>query len=439
LSPEETRAVPRNLLPSWDSRRFDIPIDAALFDQLTEEMARQDEARRPADWWLLPESYLAGNMEGMLDPWCGDVGQIPLRDLALVASVSGSAELLPMTWEFCNQIDHLGLLRGQSLESLGKMNWRVVDLFSIIDALLISAFCETGDRPSVLEIGGGFGRTAEFLSKSIYPSMRYVNVEAVPISLTYCYQYLRSKFPGRKVSIVTKDSEIDLDSDFMVVPTWNLPRLTHAEFDLSINIESYQEMSQPIVDLYISLIDRLSHDRSYVYLINARNYKFKGDFNFPKNWECLYRHQSPHAWSKNHPTEIFRVMQHGSAAPRNQIRQVMFDRERAQFLIAVEATERANTEANLRKAAEQQASAERAAREAAEESARRDSDLRTGAEQQASAERAAREVAEEVARGATAQAEASRSTTRRLRWALIAVAGAAVIAAVATAVAGWAR
>ena len=161
-------------LPAWDSRRFDIPVDLELFKQLTEEMANQEETNRPAEWWMLPHSYLAGSMEGMLNPWCGDVGQITLGDPERIAVVSGSADLLSRTWEFCNQIDHQGLLRGQSLESLSKMNWRVTDLFSVIDVLLLSAFCDTNDNPRVLEIGGGFGRTAEFLSKSIYPSMRYV-------------------------------------------------------------------------------------------------------------------------------------------------------------------------------------------------------------------------------------------------------------------------
>jgi SAM-dependent methyltransferase len=464
LLPEETRAAPRSLLPSWDSGRFDIPVDVALFEQLTEEMTGQDETARPADWWMLPQSYLVGNMEGMLNPWCGDIGQIPLGDPDLVASVSGSAELLPLTWEFCNQIDHLGLLREHSLESLAKLKWRVVDLFSVIDALLISAFCETGDRPRVLEIGGGFGRTAEFLSKSIYPSMRYVNVEAVPISLTYCFQYLRSRFPEKKVSIITRDSEVDTDSDFLVVPTWSLSKLERSAFDISINIESFQEMSQPIIDFYISLIDRLSPKGSYVYLINARNYKFKGAFNFPTNWNCVYRHQSPHAWSKIHPTEIYKVTE-SSAAARNQIRRVMFDRERSLHAVvdqkrqaseaaegaareaasradhaiarADEASARANGEAELRMEAERKAFADREAKEAAEESARANGELRMEAERKAFADREAREAAEESARQAAARAAASKRTARSLRKALIAVAGVAIL--VAAAVVGWAR
>ena len=204
---------------------------------------------------MLPHSYLAGSMEGMLNPWCGDVGQITLGDPEQIAVVSGSADLLSRTWEFCNQIDHQGLLRGQSLESLSKMNWRVTDLFSVIDVLLLSAFCDTNDNPRVLEIGGGFGRTAEFLSKSIYPSMRYVNVDAVPVSLTYCFQYLRARFPDRKVSIVTRGSLIDLDSDFLVVPAWNLSLLDQLKFDISMNIESFQEISQSIVE-FLHFADR---------------------------------------------------------------------------------------------------------------------------------------------------------------------------------------
>ena len=409
---------PRGLLPSWDDRRFNIPIDVGLFEKLTAEMAGQDETARPADWWMLPQRYLNGAMEGMLDPWCGDIGQVPLADPARVASVSGVPDLLPLVWEFCNQIDHLGLLKGQSLESLGEKNWRVIDLFSVIDALIISAFCEIGDGPRVLEIGGGFGRTAEFLSKSIYPSMRYVNIEAVPISLTYCFQYLKSKFPDKNVSIVTGDSEFDPEADFTILPTWNVHKLRHSGFDLSINIESFQEMSQPIVDFYISMIDKFTHEGGYVYLINSRDYKFKGEFRFPPNWDCLYRQQSPHAWSKNHPTEIYRVTRLGAEA-RNQIRQVMFNRERALFLKATEA--RAQT-------------AELAA---AEEAVRVESDLRQAAEKKASAEGATRAAAEESARHAVARAEVIERSQRMLRTVLLTLAAAVAGAAAATAWKLW--
>ncbi len=416
---EEDGRTVASSLPSWNSGRFDIAIDAALFEQLNEEMAQQKETKRPAKWWELPESYRAGTMEGMLDPWCGNVGQLPLGDAELVASVSGSKELLPRTWEFCNQIDHRGLLQGVSLEALGALNWRVVDLFSVIDALLISAFCATSSGPRVLEIGGGFGRTAEFFSRSIYPSMRYVNVDAVPLSLTYCYQYLRSCFPEKKVSIVTRDSTIDHDSDFMVVPTWNLSKLDGSSFDISINIESFQEMSQPIVDFYTSLIDRLSSKGSYIYMINSRIYKFQGAFNFPANWDCLYRHQSPNAWSKNHPTEIYRVIEN-SAAARDRIRQVMFDRERSFFAIAD--AEREAEEAAERAAREAEERTKRAAREATERTAV-ELELRMAAEQKALAARVAKEAAEESARS--------------LRTALIAVAGVAILVVVA--VVAWAR
>ena len=272
--------------------------------------------------------------------------------------------------------------------------------------------------------------------------MRYVNVDAVPVSLTYCFQYLRARFPDRKVSIVTRGSLIDLDSDFLVVPAWNLSLLDQLKFDISMNIESFQEMSQSIVNSYISLIDRLSREGSYVYLVNARNYKFKGAFNFPARWDCLYRHQSPNAWSKNHPTEVFEVMPRGSPA-QSRIRQVIFDRDLALVAsansdrqakevaeqaacaaaaLADSAAERADFESKLRTAAERTLSTERTAREAAEELARQ-------APARASAERAFREAAEELAQQAAACAAASQLRARRLLMAVVAVAGAAIIAA----------
>ena len=179
-----------------------------------------------------------------------------------------------------------------------------------------------------------------------------------------------------------------------------------------------------------------------MYLVNARNYKFKGAFNFPARWDCLYRHQSPNAWSKNHPTEVFRVMPRGSPA-QSRIRQVIFDRDLALIAsadsdrqakevaeqaacaaaaLADSAAERADLELKLRTAAERTLSTERTAREAAEELARQ-------APARASAERAFREAAEELAQQAAACAAASQLRARRLLMAVVAVAGAAIIAA----------
>ena len=224
----------------------------------------------------------------------------------------------------------------------------------------------------------------------------------------------------------------------MVLPTWNLSRVDLAGFDISINIESFQEMNQAIVDFYISLIHQKSHDGSYVYLTNARNYKFKGKFNFPTVWDCLYRQQSPHAWSANHPTEIYKVGQHDAAAG-NQIRQVMFDRERSLFFAEAERqakeAERQVKEADERQAKEaderQAREAERQAREAERQASQ------ATAEQSTSVEHAARQAAEELARQATVHVAALEAKTRRLRAALIAVAGAAIVTIAA--VAGWAR
>ena len=60
LLPEETGPALGRSLPSWDSARFDIPVDVALFEKLTEEMKDQEEKTRPAEWWMLPQSYLVG-------------------------------------------------------------------------------------------------------------------------------------------------------------------------------------------------------------------------------------------------------------------------------------------------------------------------------------------------------------------------------------------
>ena len=99
------------------------------------------------------------------------------------------------------------------------------------------------------------------------------------------------------------------------MPGWHVEKI-EGEYDLSINIESFQEMDQSYVTSYINLFDKLTKDGGYVYISNSREYKFRGEWDFPQYWELLFKHRTPRAWTNNHPTEIFRKTKDTHTAAR---------------------------------------------------------------------------------------------------------------------------
>jgi hypothetical protein len=343
-------------LPKWNSARFDIPSDEALLNRLNSEMENSiDSTGRPSSFWMLPEELAEANMGGLMSAWCGPVGEIPLKDLAKVIHVSGSRELVPNMESFIRSIDHLGLVDNLTIQNLAEMNWCVMDLGSIMDFLLITAFCDldcskhcsnnnnTNFSPiksnflplqfeqltpsfNILEIGGGFGRLAEFLLNSHASNLKYVNIDAVPVSLMYSYLYLQKMFPSKKVCILTEITMNIDDFDILILPAWHLNKLSLSNFNLSINIESIQEMSQELANFYLGLLDTSTTENGFIYLVNAREYKFKGNWCLPNHWQCLLRHRTPRAWTINHPTEIFRKANADYSA-QNKLRSAYFRHE----------------------------------------------------------------------------------------------------------------
>ncbi|NTW85116.1 MAG: putative sugar O-methyltransferase [Holophagaceae bacterium] len=295
-------------LPKWGPDRFDVDADMDLLHSLTDDMENSlSSLGRPASSWMLSKEQARGSMSDLMKDWCGSVGELSLSDVSKITSVSGSHSMISGYETYLRSIDHQQLLQGLSLGELGDANWRVMDLGSLMDYLLLSAFLDISqDNLKILEVGGGFGRLAEFLTLTGGPHMQYVNIDAVPASLMYCHQYLKHRFPDRKVMLFSPDRDIDSDCDFLVVPAWHLDQLQLSNFDLGINIESMQEMNQELVDSYLGYFERKVRTDGLIYLVNSRDYKFQGSWNIPNNWQCLFRHRTPRSWTPNHPAEIFR-------------------------------------------------------------------------------------------------------------------------------------
>ena len=233
----------------------------------------------------------------MLDPWVGITGMKALSEEA-VKRYEG----------FLRPIDHMQLLPADILTH-GKSNgWIETDLGSILDLSLITMFLADpqSGRLAICEIGGGYGRLAEAFIETRRKRLHYVTIDAVPASLMYGYVYLKAQYPELNIGSFYAGDAYDVDYDCYILPSWRAGVLQEAFFDICINIESMQEMQQHHVDSYLHLFDRLVVMGGEIYLSNARDYVFKGNWRIPRHWETLYLNNTPRSWTANHPTHILR-------------------------------------------------------------------------------------------------------------------------------------
>jgi hypothetical protein len=292
--------------------RFEIAGDKTQFDVIVRDMCSHGGTMAPSDhWnWNLGESVKGSNgytsdlfeknyshLNKMLDPWVGVTGMKVL-----------SPEAVTKYEAFLRPIDHLQLLPTDVLTHGRANGWRETDLGSVLDLNLIWMFRVDvpNERLAICEVGGGYGRLAEvFLGQRRKP-IHYVMIDAVPGSLLYAYAYLKAQYPDLKIGSFYAGDAYDASYDCYVLPAWRTGALPQACFDVCVNIESMQEMEQHHVDSYLELFDRLTVPGGEIYLSNARDYVFKGQWKIPRHWETLYLNNTPRSWTADHPTHILR-------------------------------------------------------------------------------------------------------------------------------------
>ncbi len=296
--------------------RFDLPGDKTMFNRIVVDMIEHGGKLAPSNHWnwnlgsgsaadkekvsgytdeLFDEKY--SQLELMLNPWVGVTGMQPLKMESVVKYES-----------FLRAIDHLELLPADILSHGQSNGWRETDLGSVMDVNLIGAYLAEQDkrRLAICEVGGGYGRLAEALIGVLPGSAHYVLVDAVPGSLMYAYIYLKKQLPHLRIGSFYNDDPYSQDFDCYIMPAWQVQQLPSAAFDICINVESMQEMEQHHVDHYLKLFDRLAVTEGLIYMSNARDYVFLGDWNIPAQWEPLFLNNTPRSWTADHPTQMLR-------------------------------------------------------------------------------------------------------------------------------------
>lgn len=308
----------RFIVSNKDKMRFNIAGDFQLFNRIVNDMRLNGGDLLPIGVWseysvnLSLDSDVQQNIQQdelyttfstrfstlsqMLDPWVGQVGMQKVN----IEQVKAYRVLL-------EKIDLCELTGDDLFTTAVKQNMLNTDLGSIMDVNLIANLIPflPGEKYSILEIGGGYGRLAEALTNGVDNSLHYVLVDAVPGSLLYAKHYLEKAFPNKHIGFYLDDLYDDT-YDFYILPPWHLNLISNTAFDLCINVESMQEMEQQHVDYYIALFDKLIKDSGHIYISNSRAYHFKGTWRFPDNWEMIMCHNTPRSWTNDHPTLMFK-------------------------------------------------------------------------------------------------------------------------------------
>jgi hypothetical protein len=300
-----------------------ITADREEFRRIFEDMRQSGGSFIPAPTWLLcksPDEIEAGELSQVIDAASSDeVFQKEFSDLEQRMAGWVGYQTAGMA-EDCvsdNVSDYAALLRGADPLGLWRANvedgavadsMKVADLGSIMDLdfLYTHSFDPNRKLTKILEVGGGYGRLAEAAFNVFGKSIRYVLVDSVPASLYYAKKYMERACPDIRVGSYYDGDAFDMNNfECYIIPSWYFQEMNKEEYDVCINIESFQEMNQWHVDSYLELFDRVSVEGATIYISNAHDYLFKGTWNYPGRWQKLLCTNTPRSWTADHPTEIF--------------------------------------------------------------------------------------------------------------------------------------
>jgi putative sugar O-methyltransferase len=108
------------------------------------------------------------------------------------------------------------------------------------------------DRPIVCEIGPGWGGFA-YQFKTLFPKTTYVLVDFAELFL-FSATYLATVFPGARLHFAADDSLTGWqDADFVFVPHTSAAIVSQLPLDLTVNMVSFQEMTDAQVRGYAAM------------------------------------------------------------------------------------------------------------------------------------------------------------------------------------------
>lgn len=126
----------------------------------------------------------------------------------------------------------------------------------------------------ICELGGGYGNLARIL-KQVHPARRvtYAIID-LPQMLPVAAYFLRANCPHARIGFWDELRDRSLSRselakyDFVLLPNWDIERVSDGGVDAVINTASLAEMDQPIVENYLDQIRRITARNGHFYTVN---------------------------------------------------------------------------------------------------------------------------------------------------------------------------
>ncbi len=211
-----------------------------------------------------------------------------------------------LLWEYAKTVDVKHLNQGLAEPSEGNplvvaSGGRCISQ-DLANSLI--EYCSIGESVAfqaverVLEIGGGYGRTA-YVLLALNPHVKFTMVD-IPPALYLAQRYLSSVFKERRVFRAREFSryqevreELEAASIVFLMPH-QLALMPRRHFDLSLNISSFGEMDAKQVAWYFKQLARVTGAFFYLKQWRSSNNVFDGvvlnqrDYPIPKKWAEVY-------------------------------------------------------------------------------------------------------------------------------------------------------
>ncbi|MBA1338798.1 MAG: hypothetical protein FD550_000482 [Pelagibacterales bacterium] len=163
-------------------------------------------------------------------------------------------------------------------------------IFSLID--------ESNTEPKILELGGGYGRTANMIL-SLKPKAKYVIADLAP-TIYFSKKLLSNSFKDRKIKSGFKiDSSKEMmkafnENDILFIFPHQLNLFDKKTFDISLSIGNLCEMEKKQIKHYMKIYEEISHSLYFkVWEISGLPYSFNQyysvhnskDYKIKDNWK----------------------------------------------------------------------------------------------------------------------------------------------------------
>ena len=162
----------------------------------------------------------------------------------------GAPDLLVPEWP---ELGGFGFIVDGRLFNIDTLKFFEV-LIALDKGAVLQEFRGNTDRRLVWEIGAGWGGFP-YQFKTLCPNVTYV-ITDFPELFLYSATYLMTAFPNARVAFWGEAPTADLlarwqEYDFIFMPNTALDELTPPRVDLTVNMVSFQEMTQEQVTTYV--------------------------------------------------------------------------------------------------------------------------------------------------------------------------------------------